>query len=111
MTKINTFLRLLTDCFYDFYSFREVSYVGRVIRDLSGMDTPDVFLVTCTPMDHTHVMKMHSAPKLVLDDSSARYRVNCSFSLFFFLFFLFFSLTPGCYSDDRQCTPTQYIPM
>ena len=90
-----------------FYSFREVSYVGRVIRDLSGMDTPDVFLVTCAPMDHTHVMKMHSAPKLVLDDSSARYRVNCSFSLFF----LFLSLTPGCYSDDRQCTPTQYIPM
>ena len=109
MTKINTFLRLLTDCFYDFYSFREVSYVGRVIRDLSGMDTPDVFLVTCAPMDHTHVMKMHSAPKLVLDDSSARYRVNCSFSLFFG--FLFLPLTPGCYSNDRQCTSTQYIPM
>ena len=45
----------------------------RVIRDLSEMDTPDVLLVTCAPMDHTHVMRMHPAPKLVQDDSSARY--------------------------------------
>ena len=81
--------------------------MGRVIRDLSGMVTPDVLLVTCAPMDHTHVMRMHSAPKLVLDDSSARYREirftpQTAASVFFLL-----SVTPGCDLKDKQCTPLQ----
>ena len=46
--------------------------MGRVIRDSSVMDTQVVILVTCAPMDHTHVMRMHSAPKLAREDSSVR---------------------------------------
>ena len=43
-----------------------------VIRDSLVMDTRAVTLVTCAPMDHTRVMKMHGVPKLVQEDLSAR---------------------------------------
>jgi len=52
----------------------EVSFVVLVIRDSSVMDTRAVTLVTCAPMDHTRVMKMHGVPKLVQEDLSASVR-------------------------------------